>query len=102
MLPLVCLILYICLFTFYNTSPKSYTQTRGFDIGEQLVVLRDYNQIKDDLEDKNDEMKGLIEDLEKAKELLSRQQNRLVLYSKAPHRSFLRKIDFLDFLFFES
>ena len=45
------------------------------------MVLRDYNKSKDDLEDKNDEIEGLREDLEKAKELLSRQQNRLVLYS---------------------
>ena len=45
------------------------------------MVLRDYNQIKVNLEDKNDEIKGLKEDLEKANELLGRQQNRLVLYS---------------------
>ena len=45
------------------------------------MVLRDYNQIKDNLEDKNDEIKGLKADLEKANELLGRQQNRLVLYS---------------------
>ena len=45
------------------------------------MVLRDYNQIKDNLEDKNDEIKGLKADLEKATELLGRQQNRLVLYS---------------------
>ena len=45
------------------------------------MVLRDYNKIKDDMEYKNDEIKGLREDLEKAKELLSRQQNRFVLYS---------------------
>ena len=45
------------------------------------MVFRDYNQIKDNLEDKNDEIKGLKADLEKANELLCRQQNRLVLYS---------------------
>ena len=45
------------------------------------MILRDYNQIKDNLEDKNDEIKGLKADLEKANELLGRQQNRLVLYS---------------------
>ena len=45
------------------------------------MVLRDYNQIKDNLEDKNDEIKGLKADLEKANELLGRQQNRLVLHS---------------------
>ena len=33
------------------------------------------------MEDKNDEIQWLREDLENAKELLSRQQNRLVLYS---------------------
>lgn len=76
MLPLVCLIC-IFLFTFYNINRKSLIH----DIGEQLVILRDYNRITDDLEDKNDEIKGLREDLEKANQLLSRQQNRLVLYS---------------------
>ncbi len=45
------------------------------------MILRDYNQIKDQLEEKNDEIKNLREDFEKAKELLSRQQSRLVLYS---------------------
>ncbi len=43
---------YFLLFTFYNIIPKSFTQTWGFDIGEQLVVSRDYTQIKDELEDK--------------------------------------------------
>ena len=33
------------------------------------------------MEDKNEEIQGLRADLEKAKGLLSRQQNRLVLYS---------------------
>jgi predicted nucleic acid-binding Zn-ribbon protein len=45
------------------------------------VVSRDYNQIKDELKEKIDEIRGLREDLEKAKGLLSRQQNRLVVYS---------------------
>lgn len=45
------------------------------------MVSRDYNQIKDELEEKIDEIRGLREDLEKAKGLLSRQQNRLVVYS---------------------
>ena len=45
------------------------------------MVSRDCNQIKDELEEKIDEIRGLREDLEKAKGLLSRQQNRLVVYS---------------------
>ena len=45
------------------------------------MALRDYNQIKDELEEKIDEIKGLKEDLEMAKGLLSLQQNRLVVYS---------------------
>ena len=45
------------------------------------MVSRDYNQIKDEFEEKIDEIRCLREDLEKAKGLLSRQQNRLVVYS---------------------
>ena len=45
------------------------------------MLLQDYNKIKDDLEEKNDEIKVLREDLKKGIELLSRQQNRLVLFS---------------------
>ena len=46
------------------------------------MVLRDYNQIKDELEEKIDEITILNEDLEIAKGLLiSRQQNRLVIHS---------------------
>ena len=45
------------------------------------MVLRDYNQIKDELEEKIDEIAVLKEDLEIAKGLLSRQQNRLVIHS---------------------
>ena len=45
------------------------------------MVLRDYNQIKDELEEKIDEITILKGDLEIAKGLLSRQQNRLVIHS---------------------
>ena len=45
------------------------------------MISRDYKQIKDELEEKNDEIKNLREDFENAKRLLSRQQNRRVLYS---------------------
>ncbi len=45
------------------------------------MVLRDYNQIKDELEEKIDEITALKEDLEIAKGLLSRQQNCLVINS---------------------
>ena len=51
------------------------------DIGEQLVVARDYNQLKDELEEKNDEITILKEELGSAKGLISCQANRLVITS---------------------
>ena len=54
------------------------------------MVFRDYNQIKDNLEDKNDEIKGLKADLEKANELLGRHQIDLSFIQLQFHRGCLK------------
>ena len=51
------------------------------DIGEQLVVARDSNKFKDELEENNGEIQVLKEELESAKGLISCQANRLVITS---------------------
>ncbi len=51
------------------------------DIGEQLVVARDYNKLKDELEEKNDDIQVFKEKLESAKGLISCQATRLVITS---------------------
>ena len=51
------------------------------DIGEQLIVARDYNKLIDELEEKNDEIRVLKEELKSAKGLISCQENRLVITS---------------------
>ena len=53
------------------------------DIGEQRVVARDYNKLKDESEEKNDEIQVLKEELESAKGLMSCQANRLVITSSS-------------------
>ena len=50
-------------------------------IGEQLFVARDYNELKDELEEKNDEIRVLKKEFESAKGLISCQENRLVITS---------------------
>jgi hypothetical protein len=52
-----------------------------FDIGEQLVVARDYHKLKDELVGKNDEIQVLKEELKSAKGLITCQANRLVITS---------------------
>jgi hypothetical protein len=52
-----------------------------FAIGEQLVVARDYNRLKDELEELNDEVHVLKGELESAKGLINCQANRLVITS---------------------
>jgi cell division septum initiation protein DivIVA len=51
------------------------------DIGEQILVARDYNKLKDELEEKNEEIQVLKEELKSAKGLISCQANRLVITS---------------------
>ena len=51
------------------------------DIGEQLVVAKDYNKLKDELEEKNDEIQILKEELKSARGMISCQANRLVITS---------------------
>jgi len=51
------------------------------NIGIQLVVARDYNKWKEELEEKNDEIQLIKEELESAKALISCQANRLVITS---------------------
>ena len=50
-------------------------------IGEQLFVARDYNELKDELEEKNDEIQVLKKELESAKGLISCQADRRVMTS---------------------
>jgi hypothetical protein len=52
-----------------------------FYIGEQLIVARDYNKLKDDLEEKHCDIQILKEELESAKGFISCQANRLVVTS---------------------
>jgi hypothetical protein len=58
-----------------------------FDIGDHLIVARDYNKFKDELEETNDEIQLLWEELELAKGLISCQKsachNFFSNYSKA-------------------
>jgi hypothetical protein len=51
------------------------------DIGEQLLGARDYNKLKDELEERNDEIQALKEELNSAKGLISCQANWLVIIS---------------------
>jgi hypothetical protein len=69
---------------YINPNPYftySRTNIMLLDIGEQLVVARDYNKLKEELEEKNDEIKVLKEELESAKGLIICQANRLVITS---------------------
>ena len=70
-------------------------------IGEQLVVARDYHKLKDELEEKNDEIHVLKEELESAKRLIHCQANRLEITSspiieKQPTRKVALDINVAD------
>ncbi len=54
-----------------------------FDIGELLVVARDCNKLKDELDEKNDEIQLLKEELESTKGLIRCQAIRLVITSSS-------------------
>ncbi len=63
-------------------------------IGEQLVVARDYNKLKDELEELNDEVHVLKGELESAKGLINCQANRLVITSSPIiEKQPIRKLD---------
>jgi hypothetical protein len=67
------------------------------DIGEQLVVGRDYHKLKDELEEKNDEIQVLKEELKSAKGLISCQANRLVITSSPIiEKKPTREVDLVD------
>ena len=67
------------------------------NIGEQLLVARDYNKLKDELEEKNDEIQVLKEELKAAKGLISCQANRLVITSSPIiEKKPTREVDLVD------
>jgi cell division septum initiation protein DivIVA len=67
------------------------------DIGHQLVVERDYHKLKDELEEKNDEIQVLKEEMKAAKGLISCQANRLVITSSPIiEKKPTREVDLVD------
>ena len=67
-----------------NITTLSLSRTTNIlllDIGEQLVVARDYNNLKDEMEENNDEIKVLKEELKSVKGLITFHANRLVITS---------------------